>query len=66
MKESGEHDGRPPGPGRSPEHEPDLLRLRPRVSGKSENADANAAKNILGAGQARSACSEAKTSESAA
>ncbi len=34
--------------------------------GHAENADANAAKNILGAGQARSACSEAKTSESAA
>ena len=32
----------------------------------SEHADTNAAKNILRAGQARSACSEAKTSESAA
>ena len=36
------------------------------VCGHAENADANAARNILGAGQARSACSEAKTSESAA
>ncbi len=34
--------------------------------GHAENADANAARNILRAGQARSACSEAKTSESAA
>ena len=34
LKESGEHDGRPPGPGRSPEHEPDLLRLRPCVGGE--------------------------------
>ena len=36
------------------------------VCGFGENADTNAAKNILRAGQARSACSEAKTSESAA
>ena len=34
--------------------------------GHAENADANAARNILRAGQARSACSEAETSESAA
>lgn len=34
--------------------------------GHEENADVNAAKNILRAGQARSACSEAKISESAA
>ncbi|MHB8368558.1 MAG: RNA-guided endonuclease InsQ/TnpB family protein, partial [Leptospirales bacterium] len=34
--------------------------------GHAENADVNAAKNILRAGQARSACSEAKTSEQAA
>jgi len=34
--------------------------------GYAENADVNAARNILRAGQARSACSEAKTSESAA
>ena len=34
--------------------------------GHAENADANAARNILRAGHARSACSEAKTSESAA
>ncbi len=36
------------------------------VCGHAENADVNAAKNILRAGQARCACSEAKTSESAA
>ncbi len=36
------------------------------VCGHAENADANEAKNILRAGHARSACSEAKTSESAA
>ena len=36
------------------------------VCGHAENADANAAKNILRAGQARSACSGAKTSESVA
>ena len=36
------------------------------VFGHAENANANEAKNILGAGHAHSACSEAKTSESAA
>ncbi|EQD74733.1 protein containing Transposase, IS605 OrfB, partial [mine drainage metagenome] len=36
------------------------------VCGHAENADANAARNILRAGQARSTCSEAKTFESAA
>jgi len=36
------------------------------VCGHAKNADVNAAKNILRAGQARSACSEAKTSEQAA
>jgi putative transposase len=36
------------------------------VCGHAENADANAAKNILRAGQARSVCSEEKSSESAA
>ena len=36
------------------------------VCGHAENADVNAAKNILRAGHAHSACLEAKTSESAA
>ena len=50
-----------------------LVRVNPRntsrtcsACGHAENADANAARNILRAGKARSACSEAKTSESAA
>ena len=34
--------------------------------GHEDHADLNAAKNILRAGHARRACSEAKTSESAA
>jgi putative transposase len=50
----------------SPENRPDQATFRCVVCDHADHADVNAAKNILRAGHARCACSEAKTSESAA
>nr|EES53395.1 MAG: probable transposase [Leptospirillum ferrodiazotrophum] len=50
----------------STENRPDQETFRCVSCGHAENADVNAAKNILRAGQAHSACLEAKTSVSAA
>ena len=69
--------GRTPGPGRSPEHQPDLFRLRSCVGGEPagpgpfrcvscdycDHADVNAAKNIFRAGHARRACSPKQPGE---
>ena len=50
--------GRTPGPGRSPEHEPDLLRLWPCVAGQPEDAGGVRLRGLRACGERRPQCGQ--------